>query len=411
VNRLALLMALAWRNLWRNPRRTGVMLAAVIMGVWAMIFMNALMRGMTDQMVRHGLNTLPGEAQVLHPDYRNDPSVVNSIPPPRGPLLQWLDSAPEVQAWTTRVQVPAVIASARDTRGVLLLGVDPPKETVVGALPGEIVDGRFLESADDPGVVIGRRLAERLETEVGKRVVLTAQDPDNELVERGVSVVGLYRARVQASEEAYVYTGRATAQSLLHLGDRVSQIAVTGDDYRHVGAWIGALRSAAGPEEVTLAWTELDPFRGAMLDVQDGFALVFILVVFAILSFGLVNTLVMAIFERVREIGLMQALGMSPGLIVGQVLLESLFLLAIGLSTGIALAVLSTTALSDGIDLSAFAEGMAMVDMGSVLYPSLYSGDIWLAVLVVLGLGLAASLLPAWRAARMDPVRALSQRG
>jgi ABC-type lipoprotein release transport system permease subunit len=411
MSRLGLLIALAWRNLWRNPRRTGVMLAAVIMGVWAMIFMNAGMRGMTDQMVRNGLNTLPGEAQVLHPAYRNDPSVVNSIAPPDARLRQFLDSSPRISAWTTRVQVPAVIASARDTRGVLLLGVDPPNEVDVGALPGEIIAGRFLRDADDPGVVIGRQLAERLETEVGKRVVITAQDPDNELVERGVRVVGVYRARLQASEEAYVYTGRSTAQALLHMGDRVSQIAVTSGDYRHVDAWLPDLRAAAGADVLTLGWTELDPFRGAMLDVQDGFSLVFILVVFSILSFGLVNTLAMAVFERVREIGLMQALGMRPGLIVAQVLLESLFMLVIGLASGSALAVVTLLPLRDGIDLSRFAEGMAMVDMDPMLYPSLYSGDIWTAVLVVLLLGLAASLFPALRAARLNPVRALAQRG
>ena len=411
MNRWLLLSSLAWRNLWRNPRRTGVMLTAVAMGVWAMIFMNALMRGMTDEMVRNGLNTLPGEAQILHPDYRSDPSVVNSIAPPGDSLRAWLDSSPRVKAWTTRVQVPAVIASARDTRGVLLLGVDPGSESLVGALPGELVEGRFLDDAADPGVVIGRRLAEQLETTVGRRVVITAQDPDNQLVERGVRVVGLYKARLQASEEAYVYTGRSSAQSLLGLGDRVSQIAVTGGAYREVGDWLEELRSAAGADVETQSWMELDPFRGAMLDVQDGFALTFILVVFAILSFGLVNTLVMAIFERIREIGLMQALGMRPQMIMGQILLESLYLLAIGLGIGVTLAVLSVMCLSDGIDLSVWAEGMAMVDMGSVLYPALYAGDVWLAVLVVIGLGLAASLLPAWRAARMDPVKALAQRG
>jgi ABC-type lipoprotein release transport system permease subunit len=410
VNSVGLLISLAWRNLWRNRRRTGVMLAAIIMGVWAMIFMNALMRGMTDQMVVNGLNTLPGEAQLLHPDYRNDPSVVNSIDPPDAALRGWLDDDPHIRAWTTRVQVPAVIASARDTRGVLLLGVDPPRETVVGALPGDIVAGRFLEDANDPGVVIGLRLAERLETRIGQRVVITAQDPDNELVERGVRVVGLYKARLQASEEAYVYTGRGAAQTLLNLGERVSQIAVTGDNYRDVSAWLPDLRAVAGDAVLALDWKALDPFRGAMLDVQDGFALIFILVVFAVLSFGLVNTLVMAIFERVREIGLMQALGLRPGLIVALVLLESLFLLSLGLAIGVALAVLTILPLRDGIDLSGVAEGMAMIDMDSVLYPALYAIDVWLAVIVVLGLGLLASLLPAWRAAQLNPVEALARR-
>jgi ABC-type lipoprotein release transport system permease subunit len=190
----------------------------------------------------------------------------------------------------------------------------------------------------------------------------------------------------------------------------VSQIAVTGDNYRDVSAWLPDLRAVAGDAVLALDWKALDPFRGAMLDVQDGFALIFILVVFAVLSFGLVNTLVMAIFERVREIGLMQALGLRPGLIVALVLLESLFLLSLGLAIGVALAVLTILPLRDGIDLSGVAEGMAMIDMDSVLYPALYAIDVWLAVIVVLGLGLLASLLPAWRAAQLNPVEALARR-
>lgn len=407
MSRLALLFALAWRNLWRNRRRTLVMLTAIVMGVWAMIFMNALMRGMTDQMVRNGLNTLPGEAQLQHQDYRRDSSVVNSIAPPGDELRRWLTESPRVTAWTTRVRVPAVIASERDTRGVLLLGVDPPGEAQVGALPGDIISGRFLDSTGDRGVVIGRRLAERLETEVGKRVVITAQDPDNEIVERGVRVVGIYRARLQASEEAYVYTGLESAQSLLNLGNRISQLAVTGDDYRTVDQWLPGLAVAAGGDVATLSWSQLDSFLGTMLRVQDGFSLVFIVIVFAVLSFGLVNTLVMAVFERMREIGLMQALGMAPRLIVGQILLESLLLLTIGLTIGCLIAVLTIVALKDGIDLSAVADGMAIMDMGSVLYPALYPADVIMSAVVVLGLGLLASLLPAWRAARLNPVRAL----
>lgn len=411
MSNLPLLFALAWRNLWRRPRRTGVMLAAIIMGVWAMIFMNALMRGMTDQMVSNGLNTLPGQAQLQHPDYRRDPSVVNSIAKPDEQLINWLQAEPHILAWTTRVRVPAVIASARDTRGVLLIGVDPAGEQALGAGPKEIIEGRLLQGPDDRGVVIGRRLAQRLETGLGKRIVLSSQDPDNELVERGAQIVGIYTARLQASEEAYVYTGLHAAQSLLNMSDRISQLAVTGDNYRSVNVWVGGLRAAAGDTIVTLPWNELDSFLGTMLGVQDGFALIFILVIFAVLSFGLVNTLVMAVFERTREIGLMQALGMSPRLIIAQVMLESAFLLFIGLCIGCLIGVGTVLLLHDGIDLSAVAQGMEMMAMDSVLYPALYPDDVTLSAIVVMGLGLAASFLPAWRAARLDPVQAIAHQG
>jgi len=143
--------------------------------------------------------------------------------------------------------------------------------------------------------------------------------------------------------------------------------------------------------------------------VQDGFALVFIVVIFLALSFGLVNTLVMAVFERVREIGLMQALGMRPGLIMLQILTESLMLLALGLLIGNLTAWLSIKPLESGIDISSVAEGMEMMAMGATLYPALDYRDMVLSTVVVIGLGLLASLLPAWRAARLDPIRALAK--
>jgi ABC-type antimicrobial peptide transport system permease subunit len=149
----------------------------------------------------------------------------------------------------------------------------------------------------------------------------------------------------------------------------------------------------------------------SMLEVQDGFALIFIVVVFLLLSFGLANTLLMAIFERVREIGLMQALGMRPVLVLWQILLESLFLLLLGLAVGIGLGMATVLLLADGLDLSAVAEGMALMSVGSVLYPLLMPGDVLLTVVVVLVMGMLTSVLPAWRAARLRPVQALGWHG
>ncbi len=143
--------------------------------------------------------------------------------------------------------------------------------------------------------------------------------------------------------------------------------------------------------------------------MQDGFTLVFMVVVFLALSFGLVNTLVMAVFERVREIGLMQALGMGPGLILGQIMLESLYLLCLGLVSGNLLALASIRPLASGIDISSVAQGMEMMGMSTTLYPVLHGADMLMSTAVVIILGLLASIGPAWRASRLDPVAALNR--
>jgi ABC-type lipoprotein release transport system permease subunit len=158
-----------------------------------------------------------------------------------------------------------------------------------------------------------------------------------------------------------------------------------------------------------LPWQELNRYLGGMLKVMDGFVLVWMIVVFLALSFGLVNTLVMAVFERIREIGLMLALGMRPSSILGQIIVESALLLVIGLVLGNALAWASMVPLKDGIDISAVAQGMEMFGASSILYPEQTLQDTITANVVVLVLGFFASLSPAWRASRYEPIEAITK--
>ena len=402
------LMRLAWRNLWRNHRRTFIMLAAITLGVWAMIFMTALMRGMVSQMVADGISALPGHVQVHHPDYRDDPSIANLIPISDTELSARFENA-GFENWATRVRVPAVITSEYESRGLTLIGIDPTSERDLTFVDYDAVEGRFLESVDDSGVVIGKKLATTLNTEIGKRIVLMSQDPDNDIADRGFRVVGLFEANIKSFEENYLFAGKATVQKMLRIGDQVSELVVVGDDYRNVDADFEKVSQLVDGGVEVKRWFELDPYLGTMLGVMDGFVLVWIVVIFLALSFGLVNTLVMAVFERVREIGLMLALGMKPINILGQIVAESLLLLAIGLAMGSSLAWATVQPIKDGIDVSIVGEGMDMWGMSSVLYPELLLSDVVLANVVVLVLGFLASLSPAWRASRYEPIEAITK--
>ncbi len=402
------LFQLAWRNLWRNHRRTIIMLGAIGVGVWAMIFMTALTRGMVDQMVTDSIGILPGHVQIHNPDYLDDPSISNRISYTDTELRQKFESA-GFESWASRVRVPAIVTSERDSRGVTLLGVDPVAEKDISFFDYAEVEGRFLSDSGDKGIVIGGKLADKLETGLGKRIVIMSQDPDNDIADRGFRIVGLYSANTSAVEEAYAYIGKSTAQAMLGIGDTSTEVVFLGTEYRNVEPVYEAVAERVDERVSVQRWYEIDTYLGTMLGVMDGFVLVWVIVIFLALSFGLVNTLVMAVFERVREIGLMLALGMKPGSILGQIIIESMLLLTLGLATGNLLAWATIMPLRDGIDISIVGEGMEMWGASSMLYPKLYLGDMVLASVVVLLLGFLASLSPAWRASRYEPVEAITK--
>jgi len=406
THRTPLLLTLAWRNLWRHTKRTLVMLFALLLGVWSMIFMASLVRGSMEQHIGKEILNLTGHAQIHAPGYRDDPAVEHSFIVPDS-LTSALREPPIIAA-SARVRVPAVVSSEYESAGVMLVGIDPAGEQGLSFLDSSIQQGRNLESTADPGVVIGKKLAERLETGLGRRVVLMSQTVNNEIGDRGFRVVGIFKADPQAMETGYVFIGRDVAQQMLGLGNQVSEVAVMTGSREIQDAFIEKLRAAA-PGLESQPWTEVQPLLVLMENVNNVVLLIWFAVVFAAMAFGLINTLLMAVFERTREFGLFQALGMPPRFILGQVLVESLILLALALVLGNLVAWANVASLKGGIDLSRFAEGLELVGVSPVIYPVLAMGDIVVANVVVVVLGVLASLYPAWRASRYAPVEAITR--
>jgi len=406
VARPPLLVTLAWRNLWRHTRRTLVMLFALMLGVWSMVVMAALIRGSMEQHINKEILNLNGHVQVHAPGYRDDPAVEHGFLPEQA--LSEALTRPPIVAYGARVRVPAVLSSERESAGVIVVGIEPDRERGLSFIATAVTEGRYLESAGDQGLLIGRKLAEQLETRLGRRVVLMSQDRDNRIADRGFRVVGIFDADPQAMETGYVFIGLDTARQMLGTGREVSEIALMTPDRNRLDAVLAALRAVAPGLDVA-SWTEAQPLLVLTEKVNNVVLLIWYAVVFAAMAFGLINTLLMAVFERTREFGLFQALGMPPRFILGQVLVESLALLVIALMCGNVASWSTVAGLKDGIDLSMFAEGLEMVGVSPVIYPALASADVIAANAIVVVLGILASLYPAWRASRYVPVEAITR--
>ncbi|MCF8062679.1 MAG: ABC transporter permease [Deltaproteobacteria bacterium] len=401
---------MAWRNIWRNPRRTLVILTAVVIGVWSMIFLGALMRGLTNQYLEIGISTLTGHIQVHHQDFRSDPVIQNRIDRP-GRVAEALEPLlPPGSHWTERIRVNAIANTARHAQGVTLVGIDPEREARVSFIGGAVKEGNYLEPDDPYGILVGKALAEDFETRLDRRVVLMSLGVDGKVASRAFRIRGIFRAETEATEKQYMFVTMAAARDMLGLERGVTEAAVLLPSHELTGKTAEALeRRLPTPPLAVQTWRDLLPLVRVTIELYDTFIFLWFLVVFIAMAFGIVNTLLMAVFERVREFGLLKALGMRPRGIVQGVLTESFFLLLLGTAAGNALGVLSVNLLAEsGIDLSALAGRLAEVGMRRVGYPQLQAGGFRLANVVVFVLGIVVSLYPAVKAARFTPVEALA---
>ena len=400
---LKLLIQLSVRNLFRHKRRNVMLLLAICVAVAGVIVTNSLIRGMQYDMQESAVANLTGHVKVLAPGYLDDPNIQKSFE-----LAQeWQPDIPaeELEGWAARIRIPAVIMSERETRGIQFVGVDPVQEKI-SFLSDVDMEGERLADASDRRVLIGQELARQLETQVGRRLVLITQGMDGRNREAGYRIAGVYDAEGTSLEKQFVFTGVKALQNLVD-AQVVTEVSIKLNEHPLEFSIKNVLLDFFVGMEV-LDWQQLEPQAAAMFIFADAAIFIWFLVLMGALIFGLVNTLITAVMERVREFGMLRAVGMRPRSIVMQVVLESTVIMFVGVAIGVVIGWLLTTQwLGDGIDLSAWAEGMEQAGMSTLMVPKLLVEDIILVATLSLVFGVLAAVYPAWRAVKIKPMEAL----
>jgi ABC-type lipoprotein release transport system permease subunit len=401
---------MAWRNIWRNPRRTMVIMIAVIIGLWSMVFLGALMRGIISGMIKNNIDTLTGHIQIHQRDYPDDPVVDNRIADPDFVERAIQTQLPDGSRWGRRVRVNTVVNNARHNTGAVMVGIDPETEKSLSFIGTSVTQGRYLQPSDKNAVLIGHALAEQMETRIGRKLILMSQDAEGEVASAAFRICGIFRAELEATEKGYLFVTLDAAQKMLKMGSAVSEIAIVLPDHEAAETTAGRLQEQLGGQDVRVrSWRQILPLITAALKLYDVFVLIWFLVVFVAMGFGIVNTTLMAVFERMREFGLLKALGMRPVRIVRGILTEAALILLCGMAVGNLLGLTTCWLVSQtGIDLSALAKGVEYAGIARVIYPEIWLKDVLSANGVVLILGLLVSLYPAVKAARFLPVEALA---
>jgi ABC-type lipoprotein release transport system permease subunit len=399
---LKLLLQLSQRNLFRHRRRNIMLLLAICVAVAGVTVMNSLIRGFQYDMREAAVANLTGHVKILAPGYLDDPNIEKSFT-----LAQdWQPNLPadQLEGWAARIRIPAVIMSERETRGIQFVGIDPAQEHI-SFIGHATYTGERLASAEDRRVVIGKELARQLETAVGRRLVLITQGADGLNREAGFRIAGTFDAEGTALEKQFVFTGLTALQAMVD-ADVVTEVSIKLASYpKEFSIKQVFVEFFTGLD--VLDWQELEPQAAAMFVFADAAVFIWFLIMMGALIFGLVNTLVTAVMERVQEFGMLRAVGMRPGAVIAQVVLESTLIMVTGIAIGLLLGWGFYLWLQDGIDLSQWAEGVELAGMRSLLVPRLLVEDLILVAGLSLVFGILAALYPAWRAVKIKPMEAL----
>jgi len=402
------LVRMAWRNVWRNKRRTLIALVAITLGLVFLAFMDGSIAGFQQAIFGNAVRLQGGNVQVHAPGYREKAKRLPLLPlVDADAVVQAAQVQPQVVAASRRINTGGFVSSREATMPVMISGIEPELEAPVGLLARNMARGRYLAADDQDLILIGQAMAAQLKVDVGDRITLLGRATHEQMRRRTMTVVGVYDLGLPEAEKQMVYISLAEAQTLFDLRDQATEVVVALQSVGQEKAVVAALQAALPAYEVA-SWQELNPEMNQSLQVDKQVMGIFGLVVLLIAGVGILNLMLMAVFERTREIGLLAAMGLKRHEILGLFLLEGVLIGLLGSLVGCVLGGLVVVVIGQvGIKLSIAGMGEMMALLGDRLYPTLRIDLLLERALTVAVIAALASLYPAWQASRREPAEAL----
>ncbi len=409
------LRVIAWRNLLRGWRRSAIVLLAISVGLAACLLLVGWSQGTIRQMVDNAVSTRLGHLTVLARGYQQNPDVQRNLAEGGRTIVERIERFPGAHA-SARIAGDGLLQSSRRSSRVALIGVDRLRESRVSVISQSLVEGSLPIAAVTagsrrlPGIAIGAAMADRLRVKIGDKVVVHAP---GEVGLGAFRVSGVFRTASSEFDRSHAYLRLEDAQRLLSVPDRVTEVAVRLEDpdrLLELQAFVAAELARALPEVPldVLTWSEREPRLAAMLALMANVTWVIYGAVFLAMAFGIANALLMMVYERIREFGMLRALGLQSSRLLALVLLESIVMTVAGTLIGLAIGVPIVLWLGEvGIDLASFAAGLSEFGIGTTVYTSIELRDVVLPVVVALITAVLAALWPAWKAVRLRPAEAI----
>lgn len=402
-----MLLKIAWRNIWRSRSRSLVIIGAIILGIWALSFINSWMTGMGDMYVADIINNQTSHIQIHNETFLKERKSEYVIPnSPK--VIADMKRTKGVKSVTARIMANGVIISPRISKGVMIKAVNPESEAEVIDLKNKIKEGDYFNDKRNP-MLIGRSLAEKLKIKIGKKVSLQFQDMNGDLTGQVYRVVGFYSSGNSKVDEGMVYVRTQDFSPVFKNNGNVHEIAITVDNFEETHTISKGLQVAHNDVKVQTYEEVMPMIKLFETQFKSSGAIITFIVMIALI-FGIINTMLMAVLERIKELGVLMAIGMNRIKIFGMIVLETLMLSLVGLPIGILLGFITNTYLNKtGINLSGYSDSLEEFGMSSIIYPSIDPSFYFTVSIAVFFTALFASLYPAFKATRLRPIEAINK--
>ena len=401
-----MLLKLAWKNIWRNKTRSLVVIISVIIGLWAALFMTSFSWGLYQGHIDDSIENYLSHLQIHHPSYPAEKTPEYSISQSNA-LLATLNNDSRVKATSARVLSSGMISSPTAVSGVMICGVNPSDEFEVSTVSKYVLEGNALGSEKKHQLLLGSKLAKKLKVKLKSKVVLTFQSLSGEITAGSFRVGGIFKTQNTVFDEMTLFVHQDELANLLGTGTNVHEIAVLLNNESDCDS-VSTMLKRKFPNVLSQTWKELSPELRLVIESFNEYMLIFIGIVLLALMFGIVNTMLMAVLERQREIGMLMAIGMNKLRIFLMIVTETLLLVCIGTPLGLFITYTSVNYFGkNGIDISAFSEGLAAWGFRNKVYTYLDSSYYLPVVILTASCALVSSLYPAYRALKFKPAEAI----
>ncbi len=401
-----MLLKLAWRNIWRNKRRSLIVVGSVIVGVIALIIIDGLNNGFLSQMLFNQVNLNISHIQI-HKKGFNDNKTVQSFIPDKKKVESVLAENKKIKHYSERVVSFGLVSSAVSSSGVFILGINPGDESKITTISKSIIKGKYF-SGKKREIVIGNKLAEKLKVDLGGKVITLANRPDGSIGSEVFRIVGIFQSPSSEFNKAYIFVPIGTLQNMLGIGNNIHEFAIVTEDYNLAETVKEEIKQKLNNEYEVLSYQDILPLLIMQMDLYKESMYIINMIIGLALIFGIINSMLMAVFERINEIGVLMAIGMKNGKIFSMILLESLLIGVLGTAIGLVLGFgLNEFLAFNGIDLSLFSKSLESWGIGAVIYPQLSIENLINTLLTIPFITVVGAIYPAWKAIKLEPVVAI----